>query len=108
MERTDFYHLSLELPWLNASNWERRASEKALQYSSPNLAPKKNIVDGHGTLKINGWFRCISYWNSHLLGDMLVFGVQVLLSIEFYWLFNRDPKNGLLESLYNWVIPYIP
>ena len=24
-------------------------------------------------LKINGW-RCIPYWNSHFLGDMLVFG----------------------------------
>lgn len=32
--------VSLEFPWLKASNWERRASEKAVQYSSPNLASK--------------------------------------------------------------------
>ena len=25
-------------------------------------------------LKINGWFRCISYWPDPFLGDMLVFG----------------------------------
>ena len=24
-------------------------------------------------LKIDGWFRCIPYWNGHFLGDILVF-----------------------------------
>ena len=26
-----------------------------------------------------------------------------LLSMK-YWLFNRDPYNGLLKSLYNWIV----
>ena len=67
-----------------------------LQRSKSSGAP--NVWDGHnfvgsneksiGTLhpvktnefplKNNGWFRCISYWNSPFLGDMLVFrGVVV-------------------------------
>ena len=38
-------------------------------------------------------------------------GFQTLLSHEknpysfpLYWLVNRDPYNGLLKSLYNWVV----
>ena len=44
------HRLSLELPWFKASNWKRRASEKAVQYSSPNLAPKKTKkIDGNSS-----------------------------------------------------------
>ena len=43
-------------------------------------------------LKINGW-RCIPYWNSHFLGDMLVFG-GVLITAPFC------SRGGVLE----WVL----
>ena len=29
--------------------------------------------------------------------------VQNPVDIPLYWLFNRDPYNGLLQSPYNWV-----
>ena len=30
--------------------------------------------------------------------------VQNPVDIPVYWLFNRDPYNGLLQSPYNWVV----
>ena len=30
--------------------------------------------------------------------------VQNPCYIQLYWLINRDPFNGLLESLYSWVV----
>ena len=42
-------------------------------------------------LKINGWFRCIPYWNSPFLGDMLVFGGVTMFNMDlthtfpYYW-----------------------
>ena len=52
------------------------------------LSPLKTNISPW-KMMVGSWFRCISYWNSPLLGEMLVFWGVVL------WLFTNVPPSEI-------------